>query len=84
MSLRTRILMLVLCATLVPAAITAWIVAGDRESDLVQAREKLHLASQRIAEELQDTVHSTAQIECGLSRARDLDTADRAACRRAS
>ena len=80
MSLRTRILMLVLCAMLVPAAITAWIVAGDRESGLVQAREKLHLASQRIAEELQDAVHSTAQLEYGLSRARDLDTADRAAC----
>ena len=76
--------MLVLCATLVPAAITAGIVAGDRESDLVQAREKLHLASQRIADELRDAVHSTAQLEYGLSRARDLDTADRAACRRAS
>ena len=80
MSLRTRILMLVLCATLVPAAITAWIVAGDRESDVAQAREKLLLASRRIAEELQDAVRSTAQLEYGLSRARDLDTADRTAC----
>ena len=80
LSLRTRILLLALCATLAPAAITAWIVAGDRESDVAQAREKLLLASQRIVEELQDAVRSTAQLEYGLSRARDLDTADRAAC----
>lgn len=79
-SLRTRILLLALCATLAPAAITAYIVAGDRETDVVQAREKLLLASRRIAEELQDAVRSTAQLEYGLSRARDLDTADRAAC----
>jgi signal transduction histidine kinase len=79
-SLRTHILVLVLCTTLVPAAITAWIVAGDRDSDVAQAREKLLLASQRIAEELQDAVRSTAQLEYGLSRARDLDTGDRAAC----
>lgn len=80
MSLRTRILMLVLFATLLPAAITAYMVAGERESGIVRAREQLQSVSQLIAEDLQDAVRSTAQFEYGLSRARDFDTGDRATC----
>ena len=79
-SLRTRILLLVLFATLLPAAITAYFVAGDRQADIVRAREQLQAASRLIAEDLQDAVRSAAQLEYGLSRARDLDTGDRQAC----
>ncbi len=80
MSLRTRILLLVLLATLLPAAIRTYILAGEREADITRAREQLQTAGRLIAEDLQDAVRSTAQLEYGLSRARDLDTADRAAC----
>jgi signal transduction histidine kinase len=80
MSLRARILLLVLLATLVPAAIWAYVLAGDRERAIVDAREKLLAAGRLIAEDLHDAVRSTAQLEYGLARARDLDTADRAAC----
>ena len=80
MSLRTRILLLVLLATLLPAAIRTYILAGEREADITRAREQLQTAGRLIAEDLQDAVRSTAQLEYGLSRARDLDTEDRAAC----
>jgi signal transduction histidine kinase len=80
MSLRTRILLLVLLATLVPAAIWAYVLAGDRGRAVAEAQEKLQAAGRLIADDLHDAVRSTAQLEYGLARARDLDTGDRAAC----
>ena len=80
MSLRTRILLLVLFATLVPALIRAYILSADRELAIAEAQAKLQAAAERVAEEFHDVVRSTAQLEYGLSRARDLDTADRASC----
>jgi signal transduction histidine kinase len=80
MSLRTRILLLVLLVTLVPALIRAYLLYGDRERAIDEAQEKLQVAAERVAEEFHDVVRSTAQLEYGLSRARDLDTADRAGC----
>lgn len=80
LSLRARILLLVLCATLAPALVSVYLLAQDRKAAITQAREKLQSASKRIADDLRDTVHSTAQLHYGLSRARDIDTEDRAAC----
>lgn len=80
MSLRTRILLLVLLATLVPAAIWAYLLADDRGRAIAEAQEKLQAAGSLIADDLHDAVRSTAQLEYGLARARDLDTGDRAAC----
>jgi hypothetical protein len=44
------------------------------------ARQDLTAAARQVAQDLRDTVRGKAQLHYGLSRTRDLDTQDRAAC----
>lgn len=80
MSLRARLLLLVACAALVPVLVVAVLELQARRAALVQADRALHATVQRVAEDLGDAVRATLQLNYGLSRARDLDGGDRAAC----
>ena len=80
MSIRIRLLLLILFATLVPALVGGWQFLERRDSEIAAAQRDLAAAAQRTARVLRDTVQATAQLHFGLSRARDLDTQDQAAC----
>ena len=71
---------MILFATLTPAIVVGVNFLGYRESEIADARRHLSAMAQYIAKDLSDTVRGTAQLHHGLSRARDLDTRDKAAC----
>ncbi|MEK6592696.1 MAG: ATP-binding protein [Pseudomonadota bacterium] len=72
--------MLILFATLVPAVVGGIHLLERRESDIADAERRLTAEVRRVAQELTDTVRGTAQLHYGLSRAKDFDTPDKAAC----
>ncbi len=80
MSIRNRLLLLVLLATLIPTLLVAlrFLIDRDRESEV--AVNELTTAANDIANALNERVLGTAQLHYGLARARDLDTDDRDAC----
>jgi signal transduction histidine kinase len=80
MSIRARLLLLILFATLIPALVGGMQFLERRDSEIAAAQRDLAAAAQRVARVLRDTVRATAQLHYGLSRARDLDTQDKAAC----
>jgi diguanylate cyclase (GGDEF)-like protein len=80
MSLRARILLLVLFATLTPAVVIGVYLLGHREADVEEAKHGLSSLAKYAAENLDDKVKGTVQLLHGLSRAPDLDTRDKAAC----
>ena len=80
MSIRTRLLLLIVFATLIPALVGGMQFLERRDFEIGAAQRDLAAAAQRVARDLRDTVRGTAQLHYGLSRARDLDTQDRAAC----
>ena len=83
MSLRARLLLLVLFGTLIPALVGGALVLGHRKSEIESARQELVTATRRVAQDLTNTIRSTAQLHYGLSRARDLEDArDPAPCSR--
>ena len=80
MSIRARLLLLILFATLIPALVGGMQFLERRDSEIAAAQRDLAAAARRVARDLRDTVRGTAQLHYGLSRARDLDTQDKAAC----
>ena len=80
MSIRARLLLLILFATLTPVIVVGVNFLEYRDSEIAVARRQLSAMAQYIAKDLSDTVRGTAQLHYGLSRARDLDTRDKAAC----
>ncbi len=80
MSIRARLLLLILFATLIPALVGGMQFLERRDAEIAAARHDLAVAARQVAQDLTDTVRATAQLHYGLSRARDLDTQDRAAC----
>ena len=80
MSLRARLLMLVLLATLLPALLMGWRFMRDREVEIASAVKALSAAADRIAEDLDQRVQGTAQLHYGLAYASILQTEDRVAC----
>jgi diguanylate cyclase (GGDEF)-like protein len=80
MSLRLRIVLLVLLATLTPAALFAFYVYQQRKSEIAEAKQSLRALGGYAAQNLSDKINGTVQMLHGLSRAPDLDTADKAAC----
>ena len=77
--LRSWLLLLILFATLIPALVAGMQLVERRAVETAAARRDLATAARQVAEDLTDTIRATAQLEYGLSRARDLDTRDRAA-----
>jgi signal transduction histidine kinase/CheY-like chemotaxis protein len=80
MSLRTRLLILVIAAMLVPAILVGLRFAQNRASEINAARDNLSATSDDISNDLDEKIQGTAQLHYGLARARDLDTSDKAAC----
>ena len=80
MSLRTRILLLVLMATLVPAMAFGAFQWLHRQQEVEAATHNLGSLAKYAAENLDDKIKGTVQLLHGLSRVPDLDTHDLAAC----
>ena len=80
MSLRTRLLILVIAAMLVPAILVGLRFAQNRASEINAARDNLSATSDDISNDLDEKIQGTAQLHYGLARARDLNTSDKAAC----
>ncbi|MGY8639234.1 ATP-binding protein [Bradyrhizobium sp. 14AA] len=80
MSLRTRLLILVIAAMLVPACLVGLRFVQNRSSEINAAVANLAASADDIASDLDEKIQGTAQLHYGLARARDLDTRDKAAC----
>ena len=80
MSLRTRLLILVIVAMLVPAILVAVRFIQNRTSEIDAALINLSATANDISGDLDEKIQGTAQLHYGLARARDLDTSDKAAC----
>lgn len=80
MSLRTRLLILVIAAMLVPAILVGLRFMQNRSSEVDAALANLAASADNIASDLDEKIQGTAQLHYGLARARDLDTRDKAAC----
>ncbi|HMM91371.1 ATP-binding protein [Bradyrhizobium sp.] len=80
MSLRTRLLILVIAAMLVPAVLVGLRFVQNRTSDIDAALASLSASANDILADLDEKIQGTAQLHYGLARARDLDTRDKAAC----
>src|SRR6476620_5416860 len=80
MSLRTRLLILVIAAMLVPTIRVGLRFAQNRASEINAARDNLSAAANDISIDPDDTIQGTATLPCVLARARDLDTSDKSAC----
>jgi hypothetical protein len=80
MSLRTRLLVLVALATLVPAVLVGLRFFQNRTSEIQAALVTLSATANNISNDLDEKIQGTAQLHYGLARARDLDTRDKVAC----
>ena len=80
MSLRARLLLILSLALLLPAGLMGWRFYQERTVEIDQAQRRLTTLARRIGDDIDTRVQGTAQLHYGLSRARDLDTTDRAAC----
>src|SRR5450755_1636952 len=80
MSLRTRILLLVLLAVVLPAAVFVHYLVGLRQDRAAAARRNLSSPAGAAATGLDARIRATSQMLYGLAHASNLDTPDRAAC----
>jgi diguanylate cyclase (GGDEF)-like protein len=80
MSLRARILLLVLLATLTPTLVVGLREVNRHDSEIDKAGHNLGALAKYAAAGLDDKVKGTVQLLHGLSRAPDLETPDKAAC----
>jgi len=79
-SLRARILVLVLVASLLPAIAMVWLLLEQRATTITHAREQLVVQADGIAKDLDDKIAGTAQLLFGLGRAPIVGSPDKAAC----
>ena len=80
MTLRTRLLLLVIMAMLVPAVLMGLRFVQNRSSEINAALVKLSATADDISSDLDEKIQGTAQLHYGLARARDLDTRNKAMC----
>ncbi|MBY0267239.1 MAG: hypothetical protein K2W84_12555 [Burkholderiales bacterium] len=80
MSIRARLILLILFATLIPALAGVYHFIERRDVELAEAGRLLEIEAGRIARELADTISGTTQLHYGLSRARDFDKPERRTC----
>lgn len=79
-SLRTRILLLILSATLLPMLAVLWSLLAHRSETIVRAQQQLSTRTEGIASELDNRISGTAQLLFGLGRVAVVGSADKAAC----
>ncbi|MFO1193791.1 MAG: EAL domain-containing protein [Rhodoferax sp.] len=80
MSLRARLLALVLLATLLPALLLGWRFFQERDAEMAAAIRALASAADNLGADLEHRVQGTAQLHFGLAYAGLLDNSDRGAC----
>lgn len=80
MSIRARLILLILFATLIPALAGVYHFIERRDVELTEASRLLEIEAGRIARELTDSISGTTQLHYGLSRARDFDKPERRTC----
>lgn len=80
MNIRTRLMFLVLLATLLPAGLIGLRFIQDRAENVEMAKQHLGAASNSLALRIASSIQGTTQLHYGLSRAKDLVTNDKLAC----
>ena len=80
MSIRARLLVIALLATLLPALIALQHYRDDRQAGIDADTLQLAGLAQGQVEELRQRILGTTQLQFGLARARDLTEGDRASC----
>ncbi len=80
MSIRARLLLIALLASLLPALIVLAHFLEDRRSSVRADTQHLAAIVQEKTDDLRERIQATAQLQFGLARAADLDGDDRAAC----
>lgn len=80
MSLRARILLLVLVASMLPLLAMFLLLLENRAATVVQARTQLLVRAETIAAEVDDKIAGTAQLLFGLARVPVLGGKDKQAC----
>ena len=80
LSIRGRLLLLVLFATAIPALLAGAYFHASREDQIAEARRSLVTFARYAISDLEDKIEGTVQFTYGLARARELDTRDRTAC----
>jgi diguanylate cyclase (GGDEF)-like protein len=79
-SLRARILWLVLASSLLPVPAILWLLLEIRSATVDQARERLAARATLIASDLNDKIAGTGQLLFGLARVPVLGAGDKIAC----
>jgi len=82
LSLRSRILLLILSASLLPMLPMLWGLLANRAETIARAQTQLSNRTEGIASELDNRISGTAQLLFGLSRVPLMGGADKAACSR--
>ncbi|MGF1626659.1 MAG: ATP-binding protein [Alphaproteobacteria bacterium] len=82
MSIRTRLLVLVALAILIPGLVVGVRFFQDRASGIEAAVASLSTTAATISHLLDEKILGTTQLLSGLARASDLETGDRGACSR--
>jgi diguanylate cyclase (GGDEF)-like protein len=80
MSLRARLLLLILVSSLLPVVAVLWVLLENRADTVERARDQLKSRAQAIAGDLDDRISGTAQLLFGLGRVPVVGSADKAAC----
>ena len=80
MSLRARILWLVVVASLLPLVAMVWVLLEQRAATLAQVRTQLDARTALLASDLDDKISGTAQLLFGLARVPQLGLPDVDAC----
>jgi diguanylate cyclase (GGDEF)-like protein len=82
MSIRVRLLLLILGAVLLPAILFGWRYFDDRAKEVDAAINSLAATARTIATSIDAKVQGTTQLHFGLARAHDLVSPDQGVCSR--
>ncbi len=80
MSIRTRLLLIALLASVLPSLIVLGHFLEDRRGSVQADTLRLAAIAQDKADDLNERIQATMQLQFGLARAADLDGSDRALC----
>jgi len=80
MSIRARLILVALLATLLVSLVIGWRFVQDRDRAISTAMQQLPALASSMANAVGERVQGTEQLLFGLARSQGLDTRDRAAC----
>ena len=80
MSIRARLILIALAATLLVSLVIGWRFVHDRDHAISTAMQQLPALASSMAHAVGERVQGTEQLLFGLARSQGLDTRDRVAC----